>query len=159
MRKRLHLGDSFVGFAISAGDRSTGVLLTVAGWILLGVILGAGMALAITFRKSRGNFGAQRDRTLISGLIKSHFQPTSLGDITISERRCPFRVRADVRRTIDRLFGTETSIFPICGVRKEYPHEGVELSACLISSEQNPAMSARRSTRKSMSAILNRSTA
>jgi cell division protease FtsH len=98
------------------------LLLAVGGWILLGVIIGAGAAFAVAYRKFRGNVDAQTDRTLISGMIKSHFQPTSLGDITISERRFPFRVRADLQRTIDSLFGAETSIVHFCGVRKELVH-------------------------------------
>lgn len=115
------------------------VLFSVAGWMLLGMILGAGAALAIAFR---GNRGATRsDRTSVAGLIQSHFHPTPLSEITISERRFPFRVRADLQRAIDRLFGADTDIAHFCGVRKEYSHEGIDLSGCLIASEHNPAVS------------------
>jgi cell division protease FtsH len=118
-----------------------GIVTSVLGWIVVGVLLGAGTAYAIAWRKIHGTDSAHAGATLVSGLIKSHFRPTSLADITISERRFPFRVRADLQRTIDRLFGAETSISHFCGVRKEYSHEGVELSGCLVDSQHNPAVS------------------
>lgn len=113
-RCRGHSGDFF---GSAGGLGSTSVLFSVAGWMLLGMILGAGAALAIAFR---GNRGATRsDRTSVAGLIQSHFHPTPLSEITISERRFPFRVRADLQRAIDRLFGAGTDIAHFCGVRKE----------------------------------------
>lgn len=118
-----------------------GVLPAVVGWILFAVILAGGTAFAIAYRKIWGKNDARGNVTLVSGLIKSHFHPTPLGEITISERRFPFRVRADLQRTIDRLFGAETSIIHFCGVRKEYSHEGVELTGCLIDSPHNAAVS------------------
>jgi hypothetical protein len=43
-------------------------------------------------------------------MMQSHFAPTSLQDITISERQFPFPVRADLQRAIDRLFSAETRV-------------------------------------------------
>jgi hypothetical protein len=78
---------------------------------------------------------------MVSGLIRSHFQPSPLEDITITERRFPFRVRADLQRAIDRLFDGETVVCHFCGVRKEYSHEEIELAGCLVAGEHNPAVS------------------
>jgi AAA+ superfamily predicted ATPase len=114
--------------------------LSSAAWLVLSAALGAGTALAIAAGKFRRR-KAETDRILVSGLIRSHFQPMPLGELTISERRFPFRVRADLQRTIDRLFGVETAICHFCGVRKEYSHDGVELSGCLIAGEHNAAVS------------------
>jgi hypothetical protein len=112
-------------------------ILSVASWLLLGAVLGAGAVFWIAGRRSRG----PQNRSAISTLIPAHFSPTSLDNITISERKFPFRVRADLQRAIDRLFGGQTTVCHFCGVRKEYSHEGIALSDCLVSSEHNPAVS------------------
>ena len=112
-----------------------------AGWIVVGIVLGAAVPVASAVRKFRGKLGTHGDRTLISSLILAHFRPTSLADITISERKFPFRVRADLQRTIDRLFSADTSIVHFCGLKKEYSHEGIDLSGCLVDNPHNPAVS------------------
>ena len=61
--------------------------------------------------------------------------------MNISERQFPFRVRADLQRAIDRLFGSKTTIRHFCGVRKEYRHEGITLSDCVVDSTHDPAVS------------------
>jgi hypothetical protein len=66
--------------------------------------------------------------------------PTQIDDISISERQFPFRVRADLQRAIDRLFSADTTIAHFCGIRKEYSHEGVSLSDCVVAGEHNPAV-------------------
>lgn len=113
--------------------------LSVAGWVLLGTALGAGAGLGIPRLRRRKS--AREKRTPIAGLIEAHFHPTPLDDLTISERRFPFRVRADLQRAIDRLFGEKTVVRHFCGVRKEYSHEGISLPACLIVSSHDPALS------------------
>ncbi|MDB5386263.1 MAG: ftsH [Planctomycetaceae bacterium] len=80
-------------------------------------------------------------RSSIAPLLKSHFQPIPTTEITISERRFPFRVRSDLQRAIGQLFGDQTQILHFCGVRREYSHEGIGLSDCIIESQNNPAMS------------------
>ena len=79
-------------------------------------------------------------RSLIRLLIEAHFQPTSPDNITISERKFPFRVRADLQRAIDGLFVAETSISYFCGVEKEYCHEGLKFSNLLVDGN-SPAVS------------------
>ena len=64
-----------------------------------------------------------------------------MNDITISQRQFPFRVRADLQRAIDRLFGETTRIKHFCGVRREFSHDGVTLSDCLLESQHSPTLS------------------
>jgi hypothetical protein len=64
-----------------------------------------------------------------------------MDDITISERQFPFRVRADLQRAIDRLFGDTTRTRHFCGVRCEYSRDGVTLSACIVKSQHSPTVS------------------
>lgn len=64
-----------------------------------------------------------------------------MDDITVSERQFPFRVRADLQRAIDQLFGDQTRILHFCGVRREYSHEPMGLSNCIIDSQHNPTVS------------------
>ena len=91
--------------------------------------------MAIASRKLRSR------AVVVSRLIQSHFWPIPVSELTISERRFPFRVRADLQRAIDRLFGAETAVVHFCGVRKEYSHEGVELAGCMTGSDHNQAVS------------------
>jgi AAA+ superfamily predicted ATPase len=77
----------------------------------------------------------------IATLMRAHFAPVGLQNITISERMFPFRVRADLQRAIDRLFGSGTVIRHFCGIRKEYSPEGVTLSDCVVPSDRHPTIS------------------
>jgi cell division protease FtsH len=56
-------------------------------------------------------------------LLTDHFAPLTIDEIRVSERRFPFRVRADLQRAIDRLFVEGTSVSYSCGVQREYPSE------------------------------------
>lgn len=76
----------------------------------------------------------------IQRLLAAHFRPVPTNDVTISQREFPFRVRADLQRAINRLFGDQTQVLHFCGVRNEYSHEGVSLSDCLISRGCNHAV-------------------
>lgn len=111
------------------------------GWLFCGLI--AGISAGIfgvmfwndTFSKRKGG------RVPVSELLKNHFRPVPVDDISISERQFPFRVRADLQRTIDRLFGSDTKVVHFCGVRNEYSHGTVTLSDCIVESRHNPAVS------------------
>jgi hypothetical protein len=100
-----------------------GAALSVVGWILLGTCLGAG-GVAVAVRRKQQSATASAQIPVVD-MVRSHFHPVPLGNITISERKFPFRVRADLQRAIDRLFSSETKILHFCGIRKEYAHEGV----------------------------------
>ncbi|MEM1224053.1 MAG: AAA family ATPase [Planctomycetota bacterium] len=77
----------------------------------------------------------------VAGLLASHFKPIPVNDITITERKFPFRVRADLQRAVDGIFEKNSEIDHFFGVRREYSHEGVTLSDCLVESEHNAAVS------------------
>ena len=111
------------------------------GWLFCGLIAGVlGCYFGMKFwneNRSKQTGG----RVPISELVKNHFQPLPTDDISISERQFPFRVRADLQRTIDKLFGSETKVLHFCGVRNEYSHGTVTLSDCIVESQHNPAVS------------------
>ena len=111
------------------------------GWLLVGLLLGGGAAYLFARRKMAEAQDQGQGRSTVSSLLRSHFHPTPTDDITISERQFPFRVRADLQRAIDQLFGDQTRILHFCGVRREYSHEGVTLSDCIIQSQHNSAVS------------------
>src|ERR1019366_3691033 len=69
--------------------------------------------------------------TRLADLIEAHFRPTSVSILTISERQFPHRVRADLQRSIDRLFKKDTTICHFCGVRTDYAHEEIGCSSML----------------------------
>ncbi|MBX3448894.1 MAG: 26S protease regulatory subunit [Planctomycetaceae bacterium] len=108
------------------------------GWLLVGLLIGGG-AMFWFVRRQRGR--EDQGPPSISKLLTAHFAPTVIDNITISERQFPFRVRADLQRAIDRLFDDRTRILHFCGIRREYSHEGVNLSDCIIESQHNPARS------------------
>lgn len=110
------------------------------GWLLTGLVTGVGGAVLV-LKRICSNSEGNDTLTAVSSLLKSHFLPVQTNDITISERDFPFRVRADLQRAIDQLFGDETRIVHFCGVRREYSHEGVSLSDCVVESQHNPAVS------------------
>lgn len=107
------------------------------GWLLVGLLLGAGVTFFV-LRMRRTRHGG---RDPLAWLLQSHFHPVPADDITIAEREFPFRVRADLQRAIDRLFDDKTQVLHFCGVRKEFSHEGVSLSDCIMESEHYPAVS------------------
>jgi hypothetical protein len=115
-------------------------VLSTAGWVLFAITFVAFLYAAARLKMKAA---VNDSGTPISGLLESHFAPTLLKNITITERQFPFRVRADLQRSIDRMFASGTTICHFCGVRKEYSFsmEGVTLSDCIVPSQQSPAVS------------------
>lgn len=104
-------------------------------WSLLACVLAAlaGAGVGIWGR----HFWSKRHRTddgrkLIRALLETHFRPTLLDNLTISERKFPFRVRADLQRTINHLFSSAATITNFCGVRKDHASEGLNFSALVV---------------------------
>lgn len=110
------------------------------GWLLCGLVVGIIGTAAVEHRLQRRSRSAG-GHSEVAPLLIAHFRPTPPADITIAERKFPFRVRADLQRAIDRLFGDQTRILHFCGVRREYSHEGLHLSDCIIESQHYPAIS------------------
>jgi len=111
------------------------------GWLLVGVLVGGGAAFWFARQRVKRTQRQTQTHTPIASLVVAHFYPTPIADITISERQFPFRVRADLQRAIDQLFSAQSHILHFCGVRREYSHEGLRLSDCIIESEHYPAVS------------------
>ena len=80
-------------------------------------------------------------KNTIYHLLERHFEPTALDSTTVTERRFPARVRADLQMAIDRFVSNETTPPYFCGVRKQYHHQGINLSELLIQDRNDPAMS------------------
>jgi hypothetical protein len=115
--------------------------LVIAGAVLAGIVLG-GLAVGVFLqRRRRSSTVTGTSNAPIPELIRKHFHPTQLDQISVAERKFPFRVRADLQRAIDRLFDDQTKVLHFCGVRKEYSHEEIELSGCIVESRHNPAVS------------------
>lgn len=110
------------------------LLMTVIAIVLgIAVVAAAGyFAFASWRRKHR--------RPEIAGFIGAHLHPTPIDRVMISERRFPYRVRADLQRALDRLFADRAAVCRFCGVRQEYSHEGLSLTGCLVPSRHNPAV-------------------
>lgn len=108
------------------------------GWLLVGLLIGGGVTFWFVRRQREQE---EQGPPSISKILVSHFAPTPMDSITISERQFPFRVRADLQRAIDRLFGDQSTILHFCGIRREYSHEGISLSDCIIDSQHNAAVS------------------
>jgi len=111
------------------------------GWLFTGLFVGG---VGVFFGMTR--FGLARlhgsdGKKSVAALLRSHFHPVPIDDITISERKFPFRVRADLQRAVDVLLGDKAQIRHFFGVRKDYSHEDLTLSACIIESEHSRAVS------------------
>jgi Tfp pilus assembly protein PilF len=74
----------------------------------------------------------------IDTLIQSHFSPTPVADLTITEREFPHRVRADLQKAVDRVFAEGITVSYFCGVRKTHAFEGISFSELLIRDRNNP---------------------
>jgi hypothetical protein len=112
------------------------------GVILVSVLaaavgVGLGVLGAYLWEKRKQNADAKKR---VRPLLEAHFRPIPLNDVTISERRFPFRVRADLQRAIDRLFTANATISHFCGIRKEHAYEGLNFAALLVDGF-NPALS------------------
>ena len=126
------------------------------GWfwtiVACGVTACLGAAFGFGYRFSRFTRGGRR---LIRPLLQSHFRPLTLDNFTISERKFPFRVRADLQRAIDRLFSADTRISCFCGVQREFSPEGLNFTNLLVDGH-SPAAPCRPSTKKWTSAKIRR---
>lgn len=89
--------------------------------------------------KAKKRKSKKQQQALVSEMLRRHFAPLDFPDLSISERKFPFRVRADLQRSIDRLFGGDTAVLGFCGVQKEYAYEGIDFPG-LITDSGHPAL-------------------
>lgn len=77
----------------------------------------------------------------IHALIQSHFDPTPVDDLTVTQRQFPLRVRADLQRAVDRVIEGDVSVSFFCGIRKTHAFEGISFSELLVRDRHNPVQS------------------
>ena len=114
------------------------------GWLFLGILLGGVISYLITAKRLSSAVSLPSEsgtRTPAASLLRTHFQPISIDNITVSERSFPFRMRADLQRTIDKLFGEDIKVHHVSGVRSECSHGTPTLSDCMFESAGNPTFS------------------
>lgn len=97
-------------------------------------------ARARDIRMSRLDARGPQKRTQIHALLQVHFNPVPLSDLTITERLFPFRVRADLQRATQALFGGKTRIFHFSGVQHNHSHEGLNFTALVMPNEHYPPL-------------------
>jgi cell division protease FtsH len=117
--------------------------MAYVGWLFVGAILGAIAAAGL--RGKLGGLSFRRPSTsgstsTIWWLLTSHFDPTPLAELTISERDFPYRVRADLQKTVEKIFGEDVKLMFFTGVRKEYAHEAIGITDCLIQDQNYPTL-------------------
>jgi cell division protease FtsH len=94
--------------------------------------------LTVMKKRKRGSLfrrtldGALGKSRTIGPFLTAHFDPLTMEDVRIDERRFPSRVRADLQRAVNRLFDERTTITYCCGIQKEYNHETLNFPALLI---------------------------
>lgn len=116
------------------------------GWLFAGLLLGFGLpfifrAKSFTMTNSFVEDEPDASPQLVAPLLKTHLLPIKASEITITERRFPFRMRADLQRTIDKVFGVEITVKHFFGVRAEYAHGAPTLTDCLLEGVNNPTYS------------------
>ena len=72
-------------------------------------------------------------------LLQAHFDPRPLDSLTITERRFPGRVRADLQRAVDSLFETMT-LLHFTGVRKQFAHQGINFTELIVRDRNDTAL-------------------
>jgi cell division protease FtsH len=80
--------------------------------------------------------------TYIALLLQQHFHPERIDALTITERKFPFRVRADLQRAIDRLFKGTEAVRHFGGVLQRYKQDGLSISALSLHNQHDPAVTA-----------------
>lgn len=110
-------------------------ILGGAATVSLGAIAGA---VAKAIKREQPAF--VDNRPVIRPLIEKHFHPVTTDKITISERKFPYRVRADLQRAIERLFTNGTTVSHFCGVETDYCGDGIKFTQ-LVVDLHSPALS------------------
>lgn len=87
--------------------------------------------------KSKNRAKGKADR-LVASLLREHFGIAAT-DLRISERKFPFRVRADLQRAIEQVLGADDAgVRNFCGVHQPYAHEGLDFAALMARKEHYP---------------------
>lgn len=100
--------------------------------ILLGLV-GGFIAAGIIASIARRN-GEQAHA--IYYLLQRHFQPTPIGELRVATRQFPMRMRADVQRGFDAMFGGDLTVARLLGVKYDHEYfQGIELAHLLTGAQ------------------------
>lgn len=92
-------------------------------------------------RMSRVASRGPQKRTHLNALLREHFNPIPLSELTVTERQFPFRVRADLQRATQAIFAGKTRVSLYCGIRQGYSHEGLNFNQLIMPNENDPPLS------------------
>lgn len=119
-----------------------GIKVENLGWLFAGLLAGGAL---VFWRTSTWQFGEPRfeaqlsESQSVAELLRRHLHPLRFDELLIAERRFPFRMRADLQRTLDELFETSIPVHQFVGVRKEYSMGEISLSDCIVKTN-NPTV-------------------
>ncbi len=82
----------------------------------------------------------KRRASEISRLLRQHFAPEPLDNLTVTERTFPLRVRADLQKAVEQLLAERKRVVHFCGVRPSFAHEQLDFQG-LITPGHNPTFS------------------
>jgi cell division protease FtsH len=80
-----------------------------------------------------------RPKNLVHPLIQAHFKPIPLDRLSLTERRFPHRVRADLQRAVESLLDGRMRVLGSYGLFKHYDHKGIDFAELLIQGSPDPA--------------------
>jgi cell division protease FtsH len=120
--------------------------MATLGWILLGMLVGVIVGGGVVAYNSKlwyfvrriSKHGPTADERRVAEVIESHFYPLPTIDLTVAERKFPFRMRADLQRSIDSMFGGDIALLQFHGVRSEYSHTALTIADCLDDDSHYP---------------------
>ncbi|TWT76475.1 ATP-dependent zinc metalloprotease FtsH 3 [Planctomycetes bacterium CA13] len=112
---------------------------------LLGLLVGGVVVFLFMTRASSAGIRHQKESnassTSVSTLLRSHFENIPINQLSVSERQFPYRMRADLQRTIEKLISDEFNVLQFFGVQKDFAFVGISISDCMIESDENSATS------------------
>ncbi len=111
-------------------------MMQYLGWLFLGIVTGA---LSVFFARRKNAWQEVSNASTIASLLRNHFAPSDINQLSISKRQFPYRVRADLQKTVDSILATELKVHHFSGVRTEYSHSSATMSDCILDNTHNPA--------------------
>lgn len=79
-----------------------------------------------------------RRKNLVYPLIRAHFKPVPLDRLSLTERRFPHRIRADLQRAVEELLAGPTRVLGSYGLFKFYDHQGLDFAEFLVPGNADP---------------------
>ena len=86
------------------------------------------------------NFWRKPSATQAADVVQRHFHPVDAESLSITQRSFPHRVRADLQRAIDQIEDLSEKVTYVCGLHREYSHEGIGLKDCMFRGGHSPTI-------------------